>query len=193
MIISLVSINLGKPRPLAVGARKMLSAIGKRSVGGSAVAVGRMGLSGDEQADLSLHGGLDKAIYAYPTEHYDFWQTQRMTQGVSMFNETLPPGFMGENLSLRGLLESEVWLGDELHFAHCVLRVTAAREPCGKFNAVMGYNGAARDMALAGCCGFYLAVNQVGAITAGETCTLVAGRRSVSLAQAFAAKWSKHR
>jgi MOSC domain-containing protein YiiM len=64
-----------------------------------------MGLAGDEQADLSVHGGLDKAVYAYPQEHYAFWQAQRREQGVSLFDEGLPPGFVGENLSISGLLE----------------------------------------------------------------------------------------
>jgi hypothetical protein len=68
----------------------------------------------------------------------------------------------------KGLLEAQVWVGDELHFPGCVLRVTAPREPCYKFNAVMGYPQAARDMMLAGCCGFYLAVKQGGTIEAGQ-------------------------
>ena len=79
--------------------------------------------------------------------------------------------------ALQGLLEPQVWVGDELHFPDCVLRVTAPREPCFKFNAVMGYPQAARDMVLAGCCGFYLAVDRPGTIEAGQAFTLVPGRR----------------
>ncbi len=185
------SVNVGVAGPLMAGGRRVLSGIGKQAVAGT-VAVGRLGLAGDEQADLSVHGGLDKAVYAYPAEHAAFWQARRQEHGVSLFHEVLPPGFWGENLSLEGLVESQVWVGDELHFPDCVLRVTAPREPCYKFNAVMGYPQAARDMVLAGCCGFYLAVSQPGTIAAGQPFTLVPGRRALDLPQAFAARRFKH-
>ncbi len=192
MLYALKSVNVGQSRPLLTGGRKILSAIGKQTVGERSVALNRLGLVGDEQADLSVHGGIDKAVYAYPVEHYSFWQQQRQAQNVSMFDEDLPAGFMGENLSISGFLEHEVWVGDELHFPDCILRVTAPREPCFKFNAVMGFNQAAKIMAQQGCCGFYLAVDQVGSIAAGQTFNLVPGRRSLRISQALAAKWAKH-
>ncbi len=184
-------VNTGSARRLQVGGRSVLSAIGKAPVEGP-VAVGRLGLAGDEQADLSVHGGLDKAVYAYPAAHYPFWQAERRERGVSLFDEALPPGFMGENLTVDGPLEDEVFIGDELHFPDCVLRVTAPREPCFKFTTVMGFAQAGRTMALAGCCGYYLAVDRPGSIAAGQQATLVPGRRSLSIAQAFAAKFAKH-
>ena len=187
----LVHINLGKVRPLRVGERKLMSAIGKTPVPGP-VSVGPLGLSGDEQADLSVHGGLDKALYAFPLEHLAYWQQQRVVHGVSLFEETLLPGFVGENLSLTGLREDAVYVGDRLHFADCVLRVTQPREPCGKFNAVMGYTQAARDMVQSGCCGFYLAVESAGTLRPGESFELVAGSRQMSIAQALAFKRHKH-
>jgi hypothetical protein len=95
------SVNVGVARPLMAGGRRVLSGIGKQAVVGP-VAVGRLGLAGDEQADLSVHGGLDKAVYAYPAEHAAFWQARRQEHGVSLFHEVLPPGFWGENLSLEG-------------------------------------------------------------------------------------------
>lgn len=179
------SVNIGKARPLMAGGRRVLSGIGKQAVAGP-VAVGPMGLAGDEQADLRVHGGLDKAVYAYPAEHYAFWQTQRQARGVSLFDEDLPPGFVGENLTLQGLLEAEVWVGDTLHFPDCSLRITEPRQPCFKFNAVMGYAEAARDMVRSGACGFYLAVVQTGSIAPGQAFTLEAGRRSLAIAVAFA-------
>lgn len=190
----LVHINLGKVRPLRVGERKLMSAIGKTEVAGP-VCVGLLGLAGDEQADLSVHGGLDKAVYAFPLEHLAYWQQQRAAHSVSLFeatDETLPPGFVGENLSLMGLREDAVYIGDRLHFVDCVLRVTQPREPCGKFNAVMGYAQAARDMVRSGCCGFYLAVERVGTLQSGETFELVPGARQMSIAQALALKRHKH-
>ena len=184
-------INTGAARPLTIEGRRILSAIGKHPVAGQ-VTVGRMGLAGDEQADPSVHGGLSKAVYAYPHEHMAFWQAQRREHGVSLFDEALPPGFMGENLSLHGLLETEVWVGDELHFPNCVLRVTEPRQPCFKFNAVMGFNQAGKAMAQSGFCGFYLAVDQPGTLVAGDSFKLVPGQRALSIAQAFAGKRGKH-
>jgi MOSC domain-containing protein YiiM len=187
----LLSVNTGNARPLRIGSRSFLSAIGKSAVAGP-VALGRLGLHGDEQADFSVHGGLDKAVYAYPSEHLAFWQAQRRAHGVTLFDEVLPPGFMGENLSLSGLLEREVWIGDTLHFPGCVLRVTAPREPCFKFNAVMGLSQAGRLMVQHACPGFYLAVVQPGPIEAGQAFALVPGVRGLSVLDAFAAKRIKH-
>lgn len=187
----IVSVNIGSARRLRVGERTVLSAIGKTPVAG-VVALGRMGLAGDEQADPSVHGGLAKAVYAYPVEHLPFWTEQRRSQVASLFDETLEPGFMGENLSIEGLLEGQVWIGDELHLPDCVLRVTAPREPCHKFNAVMGLNTAGRLMAQRGCPGFYLAVAQPGSVQAGQGFDLRPGSRGLSVRDAFAAKRVKH-
>ena len=158
-------------------------------------AVRALGLAGDEQADLSVHGGLQKAVYAYPREHLPFWREQRRARGVSLFDEALPPGFMGENLSITGLLERDVWIGDTLRFdgSDCVLRVTAPREPCGKFCAVMGFAEAARVMVREARCGFYLAVDTPGELQAGMPLHLTPGQRGLSLVEAVHAKWAKHR
>ena len=187
----LLSVNVGSARLLRIGGRNILTAIGKAPVAGP-VAVVRLGLQGDEQADPSVHGGLDKALYAYPVEHLPFWQEQRREAGVSLFNESPPPGFMGENLSIEGLLETEVWIGDELHFPGCALRVTAPREPCFKLNAVTGLNTAGRLMMERLCPGFYLSVVQPGRIEASQAFTLVPGIRGLRVSEAFAAKRLKH-
>ncbi|MBK6648479.1 MAG: MOSC domain-containing protein [Betaproteobacteria bacterium] len=188
---TVLSVNCSVPRPLMANGRKVMSAIGKIARTG-AVAVRRLGLDGDDQADPSVHGGLDKAVYAYPQEHYAFWQTRRLELGLSLFEETLPHGFMGENLTLHGLLEQDVWVGDELHFAGCVLRVTEPRQPCFKFNSVMGFDQASRDMVHRGYCGFYLAVKAPGQVAAGESFKLVFGPRNLSIREAFNAKRIKH-
>lgn len=186
-----VSVNTGAVRPLRIGSRNVVSAIGKAAVSGP-VAVMPLGLLGDEQADLSVHGGLDKAVYAYPLEHYALWEAQRSQQGASLFSEALPMGFMGENLTIHGLLETEVWIGDLLHFPACSLRVTAPREPCYKFNAVMGLRDAGRLMMEELCPGFYLSVAQPGPIEAGQAFTLEPGTRGLRVSEAFAAKRLKH-
>ena len=127
------SVQIGVARKVAVGGRTVLTAIGKTPVAGP-VAVGPLGLAGDEQADLSVHGGLEKAVYAYPLEHYAFWNDLRQRAGLADIEPELPTGAMGENLTLQGLLEHQLWVGDVLVFDNCRLRVTQPREPCYKFN-----------------------------------------------------------
>jgi MOSC domain-containing protein YiiM len=187
----LLSVQVGVARKVHIQGRSILTAIHKISVEG-AVAVMPLGLLGDEQADPSVHGGLDKAVYAYPSEHYGFWQEARSAAGVGGLEPTLPWGAMGENLTLTGLLEHDVWVGDVLRFADCDLRVTQPREPCFKFNAAMGYPGAVKAMALSGFCGFYLAVETPGQLRAGESFELVPGTRQTSVAQMFKNRLYKH-
>jgi MOSC domain-containing protein YiiM len=172
-----LSVNVAKARPLRAGERTVLSAIGKQPVDG-AVAVGAMGLAGDEQADLSVHGGLDKAVYAYPQAHYAFWQTVRSQARQQLWDEALPPGFMGENLTLAGVTEADLWVGDVLRFPHCALAVAGPRQPCFKFNAVMG---------------FYLAVREPGTVAAGEAFVLEPGPREVGIPELFRSVMARHR
>ena len=186
-----LSVNCGAVRPLQAAGRVVLSGIGKQPVAGP-VGVQKLGLAGDEQADLSVHGGLDKAVYAYPAEHLPLWQRLRRERGVDLFDDPLPPGFMGENLTIEGLLETRIWIGDELHFPGCVLRVTAPREPCFKFNAVMGLRDAGKLMMEHGCSGFYLSVVQSGQIEAGQSFSVQRGTQGLRVSEAFAAKRIKH-
>jgi MOSC domain-containing protein YiiM len=187
----LISVQIGSARRVMIQGRCVMTAIHKLPVSGT-LPVTPLGLLGDEQVDLSVHGGLNKAVYAYPSEHYPFWCAARSEHGLTGIDESLPWGSMGENLTLAGILESELWVGDVLRFANCLLRVTQPREPCYKFNAAMGFNTAAKVMAQTGCSGFYLAVDQPGSLRAGEEFALVAGQRQFSLAESFNAKKFKH-
>lgn len=189
--LQLLSVQVGTAKRVKIGDRSVLTASAKQGVADE-VPVMPLGLFGDEQADLSIHGGLEKAVYAYPSEHYAFWQHARQQAGLGRIDDSLPHGSLGENLTLAGLLESGVWAGDVLKFPHCELRVTLPREPCYKFNASIGFTGASKRMAQSGFCGFYLAVETPGVLRAGESFKLIAGRRSVSIPQLFAAKMSKH-
>lgn len=186
-----VSVQVGPSRPLTVGGRRVLSAIGKAPVLG-AVAVGPMGLDGDEQADPSVHGGLSKAVYAYPAEHLPGWQRWRREAGVTLFDDDLPFGFVGENLSTEGLLEHDVWIGDDWVLGDLVLRVTAPREPCYKLNAVTGLRDAGRRMVEGRCCGWYLSVVRPGTVQAGVAVSVQPGPRAMSIEEAFLARRFKH-
>lgn len=185
------SVNVARARATSIDGRSVLTAIGKRSVGDAPVAVRPLGLEGDEQADLSVHGGLAKAVYAYPSEHYPFWQTVRAQAGVAPWDDILPAGALGENLTLAGLLETEAWIGDVLRFADCELVVSEPRYPCFKFNAAMGFNQASKLMAQSGWCGLYLAVRVPGTLRAGEAFSVVPGPREVGIAELFRAKMSR--
>ncbi|MCB2020533.1 MAG: MOSC domain-containing protein [Burkholderiaceae bacterium] len=185
-----LSVNVSLAREIDVDGRGVMSGIGKRSVEGP-VSVRMLGLEGDEQADLSVHGGLSKAVYAYPSEHYAFWQTVRAQARVSAWEAPLPSGFLGENLTLSGLLESQAWVGDVLRFADCDLAVSEPRFPCFKLNAVMGFNQAMKLMVTNGWCGFYLAVRKPGTLRAGERFTLVPGPREVGIAELFRSRSSR--
>ena len=180
----IASLNVGAARALEIDGRSVASGIVKRAVDGD-VAVKPLGLAGDEQADLSVHGGLAKAVYAYPAEHYPFWQTVRAQARVSLWDEPLPPGLLGENLSLEGLLEKDVCVGDVLRFADCELAVSEPRFPCFKFNAVMGFEQAARLMFDSGWCGFYLSVKTPGTLRSGEAFEFIHGPREVGIVELF--------
>lgn len=188
---SIASVQVAQARKVVISGRSILTAIHKTAVEGP-VAVKPLGLQGDEQADLSVHGGLQKAVYAYPAEHYAFWLEARRAARVAGIDTALPHGSMGENLTLNGLLEADVWVGDVLRFPNCALRVTDPREPCFKFNAAMGFNTAVKAMAQSGFCGFYLAVDEPGTLAAGDAFALVPGPRGVGIPERFAAKFFKH-
>jgi MOSC domain-containing protein YiiM len=183
----ITSLNVATARPLEIKGRKVMTAIGKRPVAGP-VAVHALGLDGDEQADPSVHGGLSKAVYAYPAEHYPFWQTVRAQARAASWDETLPPGALGENLTLTGLLETQAWIGDVLRFPDCELAVSEPRFPCFKFNAAMGFDQAGKLMSANGWCGFYLAVRVAGTLRAGEGFELVPGPREVGITELFRAR-----
>ncbi|HWS74072.1 MAG TPA: MOSC domain-containing protein [Quisquiliibacterium sp.] len=194
----LLAVCTGRVSPLLVTERgtpeSVISAIVKSPVSSigspAAVRVGATGLEGDEQADLTVHGGLDKAVYVYPVQHYAFWHTVRTQAGVPPAGEAsvltgtpLGPGAMGENLLVRGLPEAEVWIGDRLLIGGVELRVESPRQPCYKFNARMGFKWAVKMMVDSGYTGFYCSVLRQGALSAGDEVQLVPGDRVLSVEQ----------
>ncbi len=185
--MKVLSVNCGRVREVSVDGRKVGTAIGKRPVDGP-VAVRPLGLEGDEQGDLSRHGGLSKAVYAYPSEHFAFWRTVRAQAKVALWDDEVAPGLVGENLTLEGLTEAQLWVGDRLVLPGCVLAVSEPRFPCFMFNAAMGFKQAAALMWQSGYCGSYLAVVQPGTVCAGDDIRLEPGPRDVSIAELFRAR-----
>ena len=141
--------------------RTVMSGIRKRAVEGP-VKVDLLGLHGDQQADPKVHGGYAKAVYAYPHEHYPFWQTVRAQTGAAGWGEVLAPGALGENLTLTGVSEHDVWVGDLLRFPGCTLAVSQPRYPCFKLEIKMGDPLFPRRFLASGRTGFYLRVLEEG-------------------------------
>jgi MOSC domain-containing protein YiiM len=160
------------------------SAIDKKSISNLAtptpIEITRLGIAGDEQADLSVHGGIEKAIYVYPIEHYAFWNTLLSRETKKEVN--LPLGAFGENFTIEGLLETAVFVGDRMQIGDLEFTVVKLREPCFKFNVKMKYKGAAKAMLQSGTSGWYLRVNQTGILAAGASIAVLPGQRLTSIA-----------
>ena len=159
--------------------QSVISGIRKQAVD-SAVQVGVLGIEGDEQADLTVHGGVDKAVYLYPHEHYAFWENTLLN--VLKNPTRLVPGALGENLTTLGIMEHDLWVGDHLKIGELLLEVTEPRAPCYKFAASMGFRHAVKHMLQSGFTGVYLKVKQQGSIQAKASITLLPGLREVSIA-----------
>lgn len=184
----LLSISSGKVMPLFGSHHpnysKVASAINKQSISNltspTPVEITRLGVVGDEQADPSVHGGIEKAIYVYPMEHYAFWN--ELLSRETKRSVDLPLGAFGENFTIEGLLETEIFVGDQMQIGDLQFTVIKLREPCFKFNAKMEYKGAAKAMLQSGFSGWYLRVNQVGLLTAGTAIKVLPGQRLTSIA-----------
>jgi MOSC domain-containing protein YiiM len=130
-------------------------------------------------------------VYAYPAEHLAFWRTVRAQARASGWDDEVPPGAVGENLTVTGITERSLWIGDRLCLAGgVVLAVSEPRFPCFKFNAAMGFSKAAKLMVESGFCGAYLAVVEPGRLEVGEAFTLQPGPREVGLLELFRARTS---
>lgn len=189
-LMRVLNVNVAAARRVRIAGRAVLTEIGKQPVAGP-VSVRPLGLEGDEQADLSVHGGLAKAVYAYPAEHFTFWQTVRAQARAALWDEPVAPGLMGENLTLEGITEDRLWIGDRLVLPGCVLAVSEPRFPCFKFNAAMGFAQAAKLMVQSGYCGAYLGVLVPGTVQAGDTARLEPGPREVNLRELFRARMAR--
>lgn len=152
----IVSVNVGLPREVESEGEVVRTAIFKEPVRGR-VALRRLNLDGDAQADLIVHGGPDKAVYAYPVENYEYWREH-------LPHHPLPPGVFGENLTTEGLREDAVHIGDELRAGTARLVVTQPRLPCYKLGIRFGDPAILARFMASNRPGFYLAVLEEGEV-----------------------------
>lgn len=158
--MKLLSVNVGLPREVVAGKRLVRTSIFKSPVAGR-VPIRNHNLAGDQQSDLSVHGGPDKAVYAYPHEHYAYWREQ-------LPDQDLQPGYFGENLTIQGLLEDDVHVGDRLRIGSSTLVVTQPRMPCFKLGIRVGRSDILKRFLDSRRSGFYLKVETEGDLGAGD-------------------------
>ena len=157
---SVVSVNVATPTEIAVDGGTVLTSIFKAPVEGR-VAVRRNNIAGDEQSDLTVHGGPHKAVYCYPEEHYSFWREQ-------VPDMRLVPPMFGENLTTRGLSEEEINIGDQLRVGSALLQVTQPRMPCYKLGIRFGRVDIVKRFWVSGRPGIYFSVIEEGEVAAGD-------------------------
>ena len=162
----LVSVNVGVPRDVQWKRRTVTTGIYKEPVDGR-VTVNTLNLEGDAQADLSVHGGPSKAVYAYPAEHYSYWRQE-------LSDTELPWGIFGENLTTEGLLEDTVRIGDRFSIGTTTLQVTEPRVPCYKLAVRFERVDIVRLFLASGRTGFFLRVLEEGFVQAGDEIDLLA-------------------
>jgi len=153
------------PREVTWRGRSVTTGIFKEPVEGS-VMMRTLNLDGDAQADLSVHGGTDKAVYAYPIEHYEYWRRE-------LPDMKLPDGMFGENLTTAGLLETKVNIGDRFRIGGAEVLVTQPRVPCYKLAVKFGRTDILKKFLVSRRSGFYFAVLREGEVRAGDTIELL--------------------
>jgi MOSC domain-containing protein YiiM len=156
--MKIVSVNVGLPREVVWKGITVQTAVFKEPVAGT-VAIREWNLAGDQQADLTVHGGTEKAVYAYPTEHYEYWRRQ-------LPNAVLSWGAFGENLTTEGLGEDTLCIGDLLRVGSATLRVTQPRMPCYKLELRFSSDDMIKRFLVSGRSGFYFSVIEPGDVGA---------------------------
>jgi MOSC domain-containing protein YiiM len=162
----IVSVNVGRPREIRWRGDVVTTSIFKDPVAGRVV-VDRLNLAGDQQSDLTVHGGAEKAVYVFPSEHYAFWQKE--LAGIA-----LAWGAFGENLTTEGLHEDAMCIGDRLRIGSADFTVTQPRMPCFKLAIRFDRPDIVKRFLRSGRTGFYLSVAEEGAVAAGDSVNVTA-------------------
>jgi MOSC domain-containing protein YiiM len=160
-MMKLISLNVARPRLALYKGATINTGIFKQPVSGP-VSLRTLNLDGDRQADLSVHGGPYKAVYAYPSEHYPFWRDE--LPGMN-----LPWGMFGENFTTEGLAESDLHIGDRLQIGSAIVMVREPRQPCYKLAAKFQRDDMLERFLHSGRSGFYFSVEQEGTVAAGDS------------------------
>ena len=163
--MKLISINVGQPREVDWKGRLYTTGIFKFPVDGP-ISLRKLNLDGDQQVDLSVHGGPDRAVYAYPSEHYGFWQAE-------LNQQMIPWGNFGENFTTAGLLEDDVRIGDQIRFGSAVLTPTQPRMPCVKLAIRFGDALMTKRFMDTERSGFYMAVVEEGTVAANDEIEII--------------------
>jgi len=163
--VQLVSVNVGLPREVAWHGRVVRTSIWKDPVEGL-VHVSSLNLAGDQQSDLSVHGGKEKAVYAYPREHYEYWRRELPAKNLAW-------GVFGENFTTEGLLEPDIRIGDRIRVGSAEFLVTQPRMPCFKLGVRFGRDDMVKRFLRSGRSGFYLAVIREGEVASGNSLEFV--------------------
>ena len=158
--MKIISVNVGLPREVIWKGITIQTAIFKKPAAG-AVAIRELNLAGDQQADLTVHGGSEKAVYGYPAEHYEYWREQLPDVSSSW-------GTFGENLTTEGLREETLCIGDVLRVGSAVLQITQPRMPCYKLELRFNRNDMIKRFLVSGRSGFYFSVIEQGDVAAGS-------------------------
>ncbi|MBV9624059.1 MAG: MOSC domain-containing protein [Acidobacteria bacterium] len=156
--MKIVSVNVGLPREVVWKGITVLTAIFKDPVAGM-VAIRQLNVAGDQQADITVHGGTQKAVYAYPVEHYEYWRRQLPSAVLSW-------GAFGENLTTEGLGEDKLCIGDLFRVGSAILQVTQPRMPCYKLELRFNRDDMIKRFLASGRSGFYLSVLEAGDVGA---------------------------
>jgi MOSC domain-containing protein YiiM len=162
--MKILSVNVGLPREVSWQGKVVTTGIFKEPVD-RPVMMRTLNLDGDAQADLTVHGGANKAVYAYPSEHYDYWRAE--LPGVN-----LPWGMFGENFTTKGLLEETVYIGDKFRIGETEVMVTEPRMPCYKLGIKFGRADIIKRFLASRRTGFYFAVAREGMVSAGAALEL---------------------
>jgi MOSC domain-containing protein YiiM len=177
-----ISLNVGKPATLVCPDRTVMSGIRKAPVA-RPVRLTAEGLEGDGQADHVAHGGPDKAMCAYPTEHLPYWSAR--------LGRALAPAAFGENLSTEGLLERELHIGGVFRLGGTVVQVSQPRGPCFKLAALNGEPHLAQWVQSAGLTGFYFRCLEPGMLRSGDEFVLIdANERAPTIADAVRVQYT---
>ena len=163
--MKIVSVNVGMPRKIVWKGMHFETGIFKKPVDGP-VMIRELNLDGDAQADLTVHGGAEKAVYGYASEHYEFWRKELPEVSFSW-------GQFGENLTTEGLMEDGLCIGDRLKVGSAILMVTQPRMPCYKLELRFDRLDMVKRFMASGRSGFYFSVVEPGEVTAGSEITFV--------------------